>query len=392
MPFEIVLSCNPHANGCALFTEISLCPTILSSALALLGHIHASGNTAPLAGYLIHSHQYTSTELTHHFWDIQVHIVLQLQTICSLSMVMAFFHPDHNCCAVTINFTQQLCSSGWIITDTPISFPSFGDLVLGTCCLIVTVHSNMEENCCAFEICTPPHLPTQPIAWYIWARFNKPKLAVLYSKDDKSFNNHAINDNGLQPLQASIPSDAQHMAGVDGVQVKINFIAMSIIQPTWLVQQSSVLMASAPCSTPLPILMFLGTTSALSSSTMGMLTSVQFPLLNFSCAFASPTSCHTLCHTHPMLSAWTSLSPPLHGQGFSSMSLTGAYKYAATTLIFFAKSIRCLCSMHPNIPQWCHRCLFAITRPIGPSLLGQHQDSCHNCVCAKSGHNNNKEP
>jgi hypothetical protein len=35
MLFEIVLACNPYANGCALFTEISSCPTILSSALAL---------------------------------------------------------------------------------------------------------------------------------------------------------------------------------------------------------------------------------------------------------------------------------------------------------------------------------------------------------------------
>jgi hypothetical protein len=55
MPFNIVLACDPYANGWALFKEISLCPTILSSAPALLDHIHASGITAPLTGYLIHS-------------------------------------------------------------------------------------------------------------------------------------------------------------------------------------------------------------------------------------------------------------------------------------------------------------------------------------------------
>jgi hypothetical protein len=45
MPFEIMLACNPCANGRALFTEISSCPTILSCVPALLNHIHASKNT-----------------------------------------------------------------------------------------------------------------------------------------------------------------------------------------------------------------------------------------------------------------------------------------------------------------------------------------------------------
>jgi hypothetical protein len=129
MPFKIVLACNPYANGHALFTEISSCPTILSSMPALLDHICASGNTAPLAGYLIHFHRYTSTEPTHRFWEIQAHIILQLHTIHSLLMVVAFVHPNHDCRAVSINFTQRLCSSGWVITDMQISFQSFGDLV-----------------------------------------------------------------------------------------------------------------------------------------------------------------------------------------------------------------------------------------------------------------------
>jgi hypothetical protein len=132
MPFNILLACDPYANGQALFKEISLCPTILSSALALLDHIRASGVTAPMTGYLIHSHQYTSMEPTHRFWDIQAHIIIQLRLICSLLMVVAFFHPDHDCHAVSLNFTQQLHSDGWIITDRQISFPSFGDSISGT--------------------------------------------------------------------------------------------------------------------------------------------------------------------------------------------------------------------------------------------------------------------
>jgi hypothetical protein len=82
------------------------------------------------------------------------------------------------------------------------------------------VHLNTDKNCGPSEIRTPPQLPSRPITGYIWAPFNKPEHAVSYSKDDKSFNNHAVNENGLQPLRALIPSDAQHTAGADGVQVK----------------------------------------------------------------------------------------------------------------------------------------------------------------------------
>ncbi len=134
-------------------------------------------------------------------------------------MVMVFVHPDHDCRAVSVNFTQQLRSSSWVITDTQISFQSFGDLVSSLCRLIITVHLNTDKNCGPLEIRTPPQLPSWPITWYIWAPLNKPKHAVLYSNDDKSFNNHAVNDNGLQPLRASIPSDAQHTAGASGMRV-----------------------------------------------------------------------------------------------------------------------------------------------------------------------------
>jgi hypothetical protein len=168
---------------------------------------------------LIHSHRYTSTEPTHHFWEIQVHIALQLHATRSLSIVVAVVHPDHNCRAVGVNFTQCLHSSGWVITNTQISFPSFGDSISGLCRLIIAVHSDTEEKCSPIEIITPPQLPPRPIARHIWALFNRPEHAVSYSKNDKSFNNHAVNDNCLQPLGASIPSDTQQTACPDGVRV-----------------------------------------------------------------------------------------------------------------------------------------------------------------------------
>ena len=50
MPFCVVLACDPYKNGRALFKEVSSCPTILSSAPALLDHIRASGVTSPMTG------------------------------------------------------------------------------------------------------------------------------------------------------------------------------------------------------------------------------------------------------------------------------------------------------------------------------------------------------
>ncbi len=164
MPFCVVLACNPYTNGQALFKEVSLCPNILSSAPALLDHIRASGVTSLMTGYVIHLHGYTSTEPTHRFWEIQAQIIIQLRIIRALLMVVAFVHPDHDCHAVGINFTQRRSSDGWVISDTQIAFTSFGDSVSGSCRLIVAIHSNAETNCRAMEIKTPPQIILQPIA------------------------------------------------------------------------------------------------------------------------------------------------------------------------------------------------------------------------------------
>ena len=163
IPFCVVLAWDPYANGRALFKEVSSCPTILPSAPALLDHILASGVTSLLTGYLIHSHRYISTELTHRFWDTPAQIVTQLRIIRTLSMVVAFVHPDHDCRAVGINFTQHLHSDGWVLSDTTISFPSFGDSVPGSCRLIVAIHSNAETDCRAFETKTPPQINQTPL-------------------------------------------------------------------------------------------------------------------------------------------------------------------------------------------------------------------------------------
>ena len=67
LPFSVVLACDPLDYGRALFHDFSKCPTILSSAGALLNHIRASGDQSPLDGCLIHSHRYQTMSLPWHF-------------------------------------------------------------------------------------------------------------------------------------------------------------------------------------------------------------------------------------------------------------------------------------------------------------------------------------
>ncbi len=66
-----------------------------------------------------------------------------------------------------------------------------------------------RKNCKPLELKTPPLQAPHPIAWFLWAPFNKPELAILYSQDNPSFYNHAVNDTALPPFWATIPSNAQ---------------------------------------------------------------------------------------------------------------------------------------------------------------------------------------
>ncbi len=83
------------------------CTNVIDGALPLLDHIWSLGITSKLAGYLIHSHRYTSTKPTKHFWNIQSQIVTQLCVIWALSIVVAFVHPEHDSCAVSLHFKEH---------------------------------------------------------------------------------------------------------------------------------------------------------------------------------------------------------------------------------------------------------------------------------------------
>ncbi len=156
LPFNVVLACDPFANGCTLFQEFTHCPTILSGAPALLDHARGSGVTSQLMGYIIHSHCYTSHKPTSCFWELQASIVTQLCLIHLLAIVVAFVHPDHNGRAVSLGFVSRLRRDGWLFSNSAIHYPNYGDSVTGSCCLLVGVHSNTKATCAPIEFKMPP--------------------------------------------------------------------------------------------------------------------------------------------------------------------------------------------------------------------------------------------
>jgi hypothetical protein len=146
--------------------------------------------------------------------------VKELRLVCSLSLVVAFIHPDHDSHAVSHQFITRLKSDGWLVSDRHVLFTEFGDSVADSCRLIVAVHSHTEEKCSSLQIITPPPIPPNCLSSYQWAPFNRPKSAVSYSRDDASFNNHAVNDSGVPPLIASDPPTLRDMASDDGIIIK----------------------------------------------------------------------------------------------------------------------------------------------------------------------------
>jgi hypothetical protein len=158
LPSHIILACNPFAYRRALFEEFTKCPCILSSANALLDHIQGFGDQSPINGYMIHSHQFQSSEPATTFWSLQTLIVTQLHIIRLLSLFVAFVHPDHDGCSVS-HFVSDLSKTGWVVFSTKLEFSSFGDSIVGTTTMIVGVHNSTESTVDKFHLRIPPSTP-----------------------------------------------------------------------------------------------------------------------------------------------------------------------------------------------------------------------------------------
>jgi hypothetical protein len=113
LPFFIALLLDDYAHGCSLFTELSACTCpILTGCTMLLDYIKTCGITSKLSGYVIHSKCFTTTKPTRRFWQIQAAIVKELRLVRSLSLVVAFVHPNHNSRTVSHQFITWIKSDG----------------------------------------------------------------------------------------------------------------------------------------------------------------------------------------------------------------------------------------------------------------------------------------
>jgi hypothetical protein len=130
LPFHISLVCDPYKTGCSLFQEFTSCCQIFNSSMDMLNHISASGDTSVIHGYLIQSPHFQTSDTTTKFWQLQAIIIAQLCLICSLSIIVAIIHPDHDGRSVK-SFQPTLKSSGWIIASTNIFYPDQATLLLG---------------------------------------------------------------------------------------------------------------------------------------------------------------------------------------------------------------------------------------------------------------------
>jgi hypothetical protein len=106
-------------------------------------------------------------------------------------------------------FINHLWRSGWLVTYTVISFPDYGNSVLGSTHLLRCMHTNSKTDCKPIELGSLLPTPSKPIVPYIWMPFNMPEHAVSYGNGDPSFNLLAVNDTGLSSMKACPPSDAK---------------------------------------------------------------------------------------------------------------------------------------------------------------------------------------
>jgi hypothetical protein len=145
LPFRVVLAADAFSEGRALLKEFAQCPLILNGAKELYDHVRKSGDTSKLDGYLIHSHRFPTSASTRTFWQLQASIISEMRKIRNLSLFVAFVHLDHDGRPVGL-FAKALQSQGWVISDTFVYFPDFGDSVAGSSRLIIGVHSETDST------------------------------------------------------------------------------------------------------------------------------------------------------------------------------------------------------------------------------------------------------
>eukprot|EP00956_Cyclotella_meneghiniana_P034897 scaffold109224_cov64-Cyclotella_meneghiniana.AAC.3 len=119
-------------------------------------------------------------------------------------MFVAFVHPDHDGRVVS-HAIKTLASQDWVISDTSIYYPDFGDSVSDTTRCIIGVHADTDSIVSKCEIVTPPPSNAPPLSTFLWAPFNRRQYAVSLSRSNPAFNALSSSDDNPSTLVASDP-------------------------------------------------------------------------------------------------------------------------------------------------------------------------------------------
>ncbi len=153
----------------------------------MLHHIHASGDTSQVHGYLIHSLQFKDSKAKSRFWQLQSSIITQLQTLRNLQLIVAFIIPGHDGRCVK-TFMQQLKLAGWcILKSNDMFFPTLGDTIPGWCNILSGIHSSCTPCVKPLELKTPPPVSPHPIGAFLWEPFNRHEHLVSLARTNDDF-------------------------------------------------------------------------------------------------------------------------------------------------------------------------------------------------------------
>jgi hypothetical protein len=136
------------------------------------------------------NHQWLHDSLTlipvQAFWALQTSIVTQLHAIRSLSLFVAFVHPDHDSCSI-LHFVNDLSQTGWVTLLMHMDFTNYGNRVVGHTTLIVGIHNSTELLVEKFQFKTPPSKWPLHLNSFLWWNFNKVECGISYGHEDDDF-------------------------------------------------------------------------------------------------------------------------------------------------------------------------------------------------------------
>jgi hypothetical protein len=82
-----------------------------------------------------------------------------------------------------------LKSNGWVVSSSDVSYPDLGDLIAGSCWLILGINLFCVASVEPLLLKHSPAIPSCPLAGIIREPFNQPEHSISLAHDDPNFTN-----------------------------------------------------------------------------------------------------------------------------------------------------------------------------------------------------------